>query len=88
MDFWRIGQRVIAGTEAPYWIGYEFDVGTLTNFTLAHLIEDNDIFGTPRPNLIPISMAMHERADLLDGSIWGTFSAMNFDEERFFQVIL
>lgn len=27
LDFWRIGNKVVAGTEAPFWIGYEFDVG-------------------------------------------------------------
>jgi hypothetical protein len=26
LDFWRIGNKIVAGTEAPYWIGYEFDV--------------------------------------------------------------
>ncbi|KAL3068462.1 hypothetical protein niasHT_030753 [Heterodera trifolii] len=92
LDFWRIGHRIIAGTEAPYWVGYEFDVPKLSNFRLASFVEDNDIFGTSaRPSLIPISMAMHERADTArnakngDEILWGTFSAMNFDEERFFQ---
>lgn len=35
--------------------------------------------------MIPISMAIHERNDA-DGTIWGSFSAMNFEEQRFFQV--
>jgi hypothetical protein len=65
-------------------------VPTLSQFKFAPLTEDNDVFGgSPRPGLIPISMAMHERADLKEsGTIWGTFSAMNFDEERFFQASL
>uniref|UniRef100_A0AC34GQ50 Uncharacterized protein n=1 Tax=Panagrolaimus sp. ES5 TaxID=591445 RepID=A0AC34GQ50_9BILA len=25
LDFWRVGNKVVAGTEAPYWVGYEFD---------------------------------------------------------------
>ncbi|KAI3413938.1 hypothetical protein GPALN_011411 [Globodera pallida] len=91
LDFWRIGRRIIAGTEAPYWVGYEFDIQTLSNFRMASFVEENDIFGgSARPSLIPISMAMHERADSAgpDGLLWGTFSAMNFDEERFFQAKL
>lgn len=35
--------------------------------------------------MIPISMAIHERNDH-DGTIWGSFSAMNFEEQRFYQV--
>lgn len=63
-----------------------FQVQTLTNFRLAPFVEDNDIFGaSAKPIIIPISMAIHERADLIDGALWGTFSAMNFDEERFYQ---
>ncbi|CAJ0569108.1 unnamed protein product, partial [Mesorhabditis spiculigera] len=86
LDFWKIGNRVIAGTEAPYWVGYEFDVKTLNKFQLFPFTEENDIFGEPRPSMIPISMAIHERNDA-DGTIWGTFSAMNFNEQRFFQGI-
>lgn len=26
LDFWKIGKKIIAGTEAPFWVGYEFDV--------------------------------------------------------------
>uniref|UniRef100_A0A914DER2 Uncharacterized protein n=1 Tax=Acrobeloides nanus TaxID=290746 RepID=A0A914DER2_9BILA len=36
--------------------------------------------------MIPISMAIHERNDK-DGTIWGSFSAMNFQEQRFYQGI-
>ncbi len=36
--------------------------------------------------MIPISMAIHERNDA-DGTLWGSFSAMNFGEQRFFQGI-
>ncbi|CAJ0949347.1 unnamed protein product, partial [Mesorhabditis belari] len=86
LDFWKVGNRVIAGTEAPYWVGYEFDVRTLNKFKLFPFIEENDIFGVPRPSMIPISMAIHERNDA-DGTIWGSFSAMNFNEQRFFQGI-
>ncbi|KIH54798.1 hypothetical protein ANCDUO_15054, partial [Ancylostoma duodenale] len=85
LDFWKVGNRILAGTEAPYWIGYEFDVRTLSKFKLFKFTEENDIFSTPRPTMIPISMAIHERNDP-DGTIWGSFSAMNFEEQRFFQV--
>ncbi|VDO70789.1 unnamed protein product [Haemonchus placei] len=86
LDFWRIGKRILAGTEAPYWIGYEIDVQNLNNFKLFEFTEDNDIFASPRPTMIPISMAIHERNDP-DGTIWGSFSAMNFEEQRFVQGI-
>ncbi|KAI6235749.1 hypothetical protein M3Y95_00084400 [Aphelenchoides besseyi] len=86
LDFWRVGTKIIAGTEAPYWVGYEFDVQTLSNFKLFSFTEENDVFGNPRPNMIPISMAIHERRDA-DGTIWGSFSAMNFNEQRFYQGI-
>lgn len=98
LDFWKVGNRIIAGTEAPYWVGYEFDVRnvlglksnnfkvrTLNKFKLFPFTEHNDIFQTPRASMIPISMAIHERNDV-DGTIWGTFSAMNFEEQRFYQV--
>lgn len=26
LDFWRIGNKIVAGTEAPYWVGYELNV--------------------------------------------------------------
>lgn len=26
LDFWKVGKKIIAGTEAPFWVGYEFDV--------------------------------------------------------------
>lgn len=26
VDFWKIGTTVVAGTEVPLWVGYEFDV--------------------------------------------------------------
>ncbi|RCN42157.1 hypothetical protein ANCCAN_11899, partial [Ancylostoma caninum] len=84
LDFWKVGNRILAGTEAPYWIGYEFDVRTLSKFKIFQFTEENDIFSTPRPTMIPISMAIHERNDP-DGTIWGSFSAMNFEEQRFFQ---
>ncbi|KAI6241616.1 hypothetical protein M3Y99_00322000 [Aphelenchoides fujianensis] len=77
-------EQIIAGTEAPYWVGYEFDVRTLSKFKLFPFTEENDVFGNPRPNMIPISMAIHERRDP-DGTIWGSFSAMNFNEQRFYQ---
>lgn len=50
-------------------------------------MEENDVFGTPRPNSIPISMAIHERNDP-DGTLWGSFSAVSFKEHKFFQVSL
>ncbi|KAH7719753.1 Protein F49E10.2 a [Aphelenchoides avenae] len=84
LDFWKIGTKVIAGTEAPQWVGYEFDVRTLDKFKLFPLVEENDVFGTPRPNSIPISMAIHERNDP-DGTLWGSFSAVSFKEHKFFQ---
>ncbi|KAI1712705.1 retinal pigment epithelial membrane protein domain-containing protein [Ditylenchus destructor] len=87
LDFWRVGTKLIAGTEAPYWVGYEFDVRALDKFKLFPFIEDNEIFGNPRPNMTPISMAIHERTDPADGTLWGSFSAMNFNEQRFFQGI-
>ncbi|CAB3400403.1 unnamed protein product [Caenorhabditis bovis] len=86
LDFWKVGNRIIAGTEAPYWVGYEFDVRTLQKFKLFPFKEENDIFSTPRHTMIPISMAIHERNDP-DGTIWGSFSAMNFEEQRFYQGI-
>lgn len=86
LDFWRVGNKVVAGTEAPYWVGYEFDVSNLNKFKLFPFIEENQIFGNPRPSMIPISMAIHERSDP-DGTIWGSFSAMNFNEQRFYQGI-
>ncbi|EGT43206.1 hypothetical protein CAEBREN_11287 [Caenorhabditis brenneri] len=86
LDFWKVGNRIVAGTEAPYWVGYEFDVRTLQKFKLFPFKEENDIFSTPRHTMIPISMAIHERNDA-DGTIWGSFSAMNFEEQRFFQGI-
>lgn len=57
----------------------------LNKFKLYPFTEENDIFATPRSTMIPISMAIHERSDP-DGTIWGTFSAMNFDDQRFYQV--
>ncbi|GMR63020.1 hypothetical protein PMAYCL1PPCAC_33215, partial [Pristionchus mayeri] len=86
LDFWKVGKRIIAGTEAPYWVGYEFDVNQLNKFKLYPFTEENDVFSTPRSTMIPISMAIHERSDP-DGTIWGTFSAMNFDDQRFYQGI-
>uniref|UniRef100_A0A914YSE8 Uncharacterized protein n=1 Tax=Panagrolaimus superbus TaxID=310955 RepID=A0A914YSE8_9BILA len=86
LDFWRVGNKVVAGTEAPYWVGYEFDVRNLNKFKLFQFKEENGIFGNPRPSMIPISMAIHERSDH-DGTIWGSFSAMNFNEQRFYQGI-
>ncbi|VDD93969.1 unnamed protein product [Enterobius vermicularis] len=86
LDFWKVGKRVLAGTEAPYWVGYEFDVKNLDRFRLFPFVEDNDVFGVARPTMIPISMAIHERNDL-DGTLWGSFSAMNFNEQRFYQGI-
>ncbi|VDO60603.1 unnamed protein product [Heligmosomoides polygyrus] len=86
LDFWKVGNRILAGTEAPYWIGYEIDVNNLNNFKLFKFTEENDIFAAPRPTMIPISMAIHERSDT-DGTIWGSFSAMNFEEQRFVQGI-
>ncbi|CAD5222417.1 unnamed protein product [Bursaphelenchus xylophilus] len=86
LDFWRVGNKIIAGTEAPYWVGYEFDVKTLDKFKLFPFVEENDVFGNPKPSMIPISMAIHERRDS-DGTIWGSFSAMNFNEQRFYQGI-
>ncbi|VDN23805.1 unnamed protein product [Cylicostephanus goldi] len=86
LDFWKIGNKILAGTEAPYWIGYEFDVRSLNKFKLFEFTEDNNIFSAPRPSMIPISMAIHERSDP-DGTIWGSFSAMNFEEQRFYQGI-
>lgn len=60
----------------------------LSDFKLFPFKEENEIFGKPRPNLIPISMAIHERIDSQKngGLIWGSFSAMNFNEQRFYQV--
>ncbi|VDL70728.1 unnamed protein product [Nippostrongylus brasiliensis] len=84
LDFWKVGKRILAGTEAPYWIGYEIDVNALGNMKLFKFTEENDIFATPRPTMIPISMAVHERNEP-DGTIWGSFSAMNFEEQRFVQ---
>jgi hypothetical protein len=26
LDFWKVGNKIVAGTEAPYWVGYEFNV--------------------------------------------------------------
>ncbi|PIO73032.1 retinal pigment epithelial membrane protein [Teladorsagia circumcincta] len=86
LDFWKIGKRILAGTEAPYWIGYEIDMQNLNNFKLFKFTEENDIFASPRPTMIPISMAIHERSDP-DGTVWGSFSAMNFEEQRFVQGI-
>ena len=57
----------------------------MNKFKLFPFNEQNDIFGNPRPTMIPISMAIHERNDK-DGTIWGSFSAMNFHEQRFYQV--
>lgn len=57
----------------------------LDRFRLFPFVEDNDVFGVARPTMIPISMAIHERNDL-DGTLWGSFSAMNFNEQRFYQV--
>ena len=85
LDCWRGGNKIIAGTEAPYWVGYEFDVRNLNKFKLFPFQEENGIFGNPRPSMIPISMAIHERSDH-DGTLWGSFSAMNFNEQRFYQV--
>jgi hypothetical protein len=61
-------------------------VRSLNNFKLFPFEEANEIFGNPKPSLIPISMAIHERTDH-DGTVWGSFSAMNFNEHRFFQGI-
>jgi hypothetical protein len=54
---------------------------------LFQFTEENDLFGNPRPSLVPISMAIHERRDS-EGIIWGSFSAMNFNDQRFYQVCL
>uniref|UniRef100_A0A0M3HTB4 Lectin_legB domain-containing protein n=1 Tax=Ascaris lumbricoides TaxID=6252 RepID=A0A0M3HTB4_ASCLU len=86
LDFWKVGKRVIAGTEAPSWVGYGFDVRTLDSFKLFHFIEDNDIFGNPQGATVPISMAIHERSDP-DGKLWGSFSAIDFIERHLYQGI-
>ncbi|CAI4223079.1 unnamed protein product [Auanema sp. JU1783] len=86
LDFWKVGKRIVAGTEAPHWVGYEFDVKSLSNFHLFNFTEDNNVFGNKKSPMIPISMAIHERNDP-DGTIWGSFSAMNFEEQRFYQGI-
>uniref|UniRef100_A0A1I7Z3C5 Carotenoid oxygenase n=1 Tax=Steinernema glaseri TaxID=37863 RepID=A0A1I7Z3C5_9BILA len=86
LDFWRVGKKILAATEAPYWVGYQFDVDSLSQFKLFPFTEKNDVFGTPNPAMIPISMSVHERRSA-DGLIWGSFSAMNFNEQRFFHGI-
>ncbi|KAK0396793.1 hypothetical protein QR680_001859 [Steinernema hermaphroditum] len=86
LDFWRVGKKILAATEAPYWVGYQFDVDSLSKFKLFPFIEKNDVFGSPNPALIPISMSVHERRSA-DGLIWGSFSAMNFNEQRFYHGI-
>ena len=58
----------------------------MNKFKIFPFTEDSGIFGNPEPSMIPISMAIHERRDNND-IIWGTFNAMNFDNQRFFQVI-
>lgn len=87
LDFWKVGHKLIAGTEAPYWVGYEFDVKNLNSFKLFPFTEENEIFGHPKASMIPISMAIHERMDLDEKNLlWGSFSAMNFNERKFYQV--
>uniref|UniRef100_A0AC35U8D3 Carotenoid oxygenase n=1 Tax=Rhabditophanes sp. KR3021 TaxID=114890 RepID=A0AC35U8D3_9BILA len=86
LDFWKIGNKVVAGTEAPYWVGYEFDVATLSDFKQHPFIEDNDIFNSSKSKMVPISMAIHERVDGT-GTIWGSFSVMNFHDQIFYQAI-
>ncbi|TMS36412.1 hypothetical protein L596_003581 [Steinernema carpocapsae] len=83
LDFWRVGKKILAATEAPYWVGYQFDVDTLSQFKMFPFIEKNDVFEGPNPAMIPISMSVHERRSS-DGLIWGSFSAMNFNEQRFY----
>uniref|UniRef100_A0A1I7WBB7 PKD_channel domain-containing protein n=1 Tax=Heterorhabditis bacteriophora TaxID=37862 RepID=A0A1I7WBB7_HETBA len=43
LDFWKVGNRIVAGTEAPYWVGYEFDVLPDTSFK-NHLFILNGVF--------------------------------------------
>ncbi|KAI6176686.1 hypothetical protein M3Y97_00825900 [Aphelenchoides bicaudatus] len=61
-------------------------VRSLSKFKLFPFTEENDVFGNPRPSMIPISMSIHERTER-DGTIWATFSAMNFNDQRFYQGI-
>ncbi|CEF60755.1 Carotenoid oxygenase family-containing protein [Strongyloides ratti] len=86
LDFWKIGNKIIAGTEAPYWVGYEFDVSKLTDFKQHPFIEDNDIFNNINSKMISISMSIHERVDE-NGILWGTLIAMDFYKQIFYQVI-
>uniref|UniRef100_A0A0N5A412 Carotenoid oxygenase n=1 Tax=Parastrongyloides trichosuri TaxID=131310 RepID=A0A0N5A412_PARTI len=86
LDFWKVGNKIIAGTEAPYWVGYEFDVSKLSNFKQHPFIEDNDMFNGSKANLVPITMAIHERVDR-DGVLWGTMSALDFHKQIFYQII-
>uniref|UniRef100_A0A0N5BYQ1 Carotenoid oxygenase n=1 Tax=Strongyloides papillosus TaxID=174720 RepID=A0A0N5BYQ1_STREA len=86
LDFWKVGNKVIAGTEAPYWVGYEFDVSKLSNFKQHPFIEENDIFNGTTSKMIPITMAIHEKVDE-DGILWGTLSTMNFEKQIFYQII-
>lgn len=32
LDFWKIGTKIVAGTEAPYWVGYQFNVRAIHSF--------------------------------------------------------
>lgn len=86
LDFWKIGNKIIAGTEAPYWVGYEFDVSKLSDFKQHPFIEENDIFNNFKSSMISITMAIHERVDE-NGILWGTLTTMDFNKQIFYQII-
>uniref|UniRef100_A0A914ZS31 Uncharacterized protein n=1 Tax=Parascaris univalens TaxID=6257 RepID=A0A914ZS31_PARUN len=84
LDFWRVGKRVVIGTEAPCWVGYGFYVLTLDSFKLFHVVEESGIFSSSQSAIVPISMAIHKRSGP-DKRLWGSSSAIDFIERHLYQ---
>lgn len=74
MDFWKINDSIIAGTEF-YQVGLTFDIKTVSHFRPYPFKEATPLMsGQP---LIPLHMPIHERVDPDTGLLWGTVSALN-----------
>lgn len=85
VDFWKIGKAIVGGTENSA-LGYQFDVPTLSNFTIYPFV---DVAGGDFPPITPMTVGIHEHRDA-DGTIWAGFNAVGYSGQdmHLYQVIL
>ncbi|KAH7706031.1 Protein F49E10.2 a, partial [Aphelenchoides avenae] len=75
VDFWKVGAKLVAATEVPQWVGYEFRASTLDDFKVF-----GPVFNSTDD--LPLWMAVHERYDE-NGTLWGSFISANVERRRF-----